>query len=74
MDDDEGLRLRVELALLDSFRPAGLNVAHVIVRDVGRAPGELGDNVGVVGEPLSGGRQGSGRGACRCSAHTSMNG
>lgn len=48
VDDDEGLRLLVELALLDGFWPAGLNVAHVIVGDVSRAQGELGDDVAVV--------------------------
>lgn len=72
VDDNEGLRLRVELALLDGFRPAGLDVAHIIVGDVGRAQGELGDDVGVVCDPLSGGRQGSGGGVSRCSAHTNM--
>lgn len=72
MDDNEGLRLRVELALLNGFRPAGLDVAHVIIGDVGRAQGELGDDVVVVCEPLSGGRQGSGSGVSCCSAHTNM--
>lgn len=72
VDNNEGLRIQVELALLNGFRPASLDVAHVIIGDVGRAQGELGDDVGVVCDPLSGGRQGSGGGASCCSAHTNV--
>ena len=55
MDHDEGLRLWVELALRDGFRPAGHHVAHVIVGDFGGAQRELGDDVRVVGDPFSAG-------------------
>lgn len=54
----EGLRLRVETALRDGFWVAGDDVAHVVVRDLRSAQGELGHDVGVVGDPLSRGGQG----------------
>lgn len=48
VDDDEGLRFWVKTALCDGLGPAGHDVAHVIIWDLGRAQGELGHDVGVV--------------------------
>lgn len=62
MYHDEGLCLWVEFTLFDGFRPAGHNVTHVIIWDVGSAQGELGHNVSVVCDPFCGGRQGGGTG------------
>lgn len=63
----EGLRLRLETTLRDGFRPAGDDVAHVIVRDLCSAQGELGHDVGVVGDPLSrAGQGGAGQSGVRC--------
>lgn len=67
MDHHEGLRLRVETAIMDAFWPAGDDVAHVVLRDLGGAQGELGHDVGVIGDPLSrGGQGGAGQRGVRC--------
>lgn len=63
----EGLRLRVEIALRDGFWRAGDDVAHVVVRDLCSAQGELRHDVGVVRDPLSrGGQGGAGQSGIRC--------
>lgn len=67
MYHQEGLRLRVEIALSDGFWPAGDDVAYVVVRDLYSAQGELGEDVGVVGDPLScGGGGGAGHSGVHC--------
>lgn len=67
MDHHEGLRLRVETAIMDAFWPAGDDVAHVVLRDLGGAQGELGHDVGVIGDPPSrGGQGGAGQRGVRC--------
>lgn len=48
MDHDEGLGFCLEFTLFDGLRPAGHNVAHVIIWDVSCAEGELGYDVSVV--------------------------
>lgn len=58
VDHHEGLCVRVEVALRDGFWPAGDDVAHVIIWDVGGAQGELGHDVGEVADPSSRGGQG----------------
>lgn len=72
VDHNEGLCFWVEFTLTDGFGPAGHNVAHVIIRDVGSAQGELGHNVSVVCDPFRSGRQGRGgdRGVYCCNTHT----
>lgn len=72
MYHDEGLRRCVEFTLFDGFRPAGKDVAHVVIGDVRCAQGELGHNVSEVCDPFSSGRQGS-SGDCGvycCNTHT----
>lgn len=67
VDHHEGLRLRVETAVGDGLWPAGDEVAHVVLRDLGGAQGELGHDVGVVGDPPSrGGQGGAGQRGVRC--------
>lgn len=56
----KGLRLRVEIALRDGFRPAGDDVALVIVWALCGAQGELGHDAGVVVDPFARGGQGGG--------------
>lgn len=58
MDHHEGLCVRVVVALRDGLWPAGDDVAHVIIRDLRSAQGELGHDVGEVVDPFSRGGQG----------------
>lgn len=51
---NEGLCFWIKVALLDGFRPPRYYVTHVIIRGVCGAQGELGHDVGEVGEPFSG--------------------
>lgn len=55
MYHNEALCFWVEFTLFDGFWPAGHNIAHVIIWDVGCAQGELGHNVRVVCDPFSSG-------------------
>lgn len=50
---NEGLCFWIKVALLDGFRPPRYYVTHVIIRGVCGAQGELGHDVGEVGEPFS---------------------
>lgn len=71
MNHHEGLRLRVETALGDGLWAAGDQVAHVVLRDLCGAQGELGHDVGVVGDPVSrGGQGGAGQRGVRCCNQT----
>lgn len=60
MNDDESLSFCVEFTVLDGLWLAGFDVAHVLIGDLCGAQRELGQDVGVIRHPLSGGRQWSG--------------
>lgn len=55
MYHNEGLGFWVECALGDGFWSAGHHVAHVIIRELGGAQGELRHDVSEIRHPFSGG-------------------